>query len=80
MPVASVHAPRAALTRSSDGCFLIIAGLFVGAVQFVFAAALGQKLQTPDRSAGRTALAVATSAYLMQAALFLAAGVKLAGL
>lgn len=60
--------------------FLIIVGLFVGAVQFIFAAALGQKLQTPDRSASRIALVIATCAYLIQAALFLAAGAQFARL
>lgn len=57
--------------------FLIISGLFVGAVQFIFAAALGQKLQAPDRSASRIALVIAASAYLIQAALFLAAGASI---
>ncbi len=56
--------------------FLIATGLFGGAVQFVFAAVLGQKLQTPDKTASRIALVIAASAYLMQAALFLAAGVN----
>ncbi len=55
--------------------FLIVIRLFVGAVQFTFAAVLGQKLQTSDKAAGRIALVIAASAYLMQAALFLAAGV-----
>ena len=55
----------------------IIAGLFFGAVQFLFTAVLGQKLLASDRAASRIALVIAATAYLIQAALFLVAGMGL---
>lgn len=57
---------------------LVATGLFVGALQALFMAVLGQEIAADNRSKARTALAVGGTAYLLQAGLFVAAGLQLA--
>lgn len=57
---------------------LIATGLFVGLVQALLMAVLGQAMSEGNRSKSRTALVMSAIAYLLSARLFLAAGVQLA--